>query len=77
MIIQQNMPISSATCDVCKKDFLHKFEGWSLYFHEDVMLEYMLDAEWHIEGNKCYCPSCHKIDDYDNVIIKNIDNIQS
>ena len=70
MIQQEHLPVYSAECDICKVDFEHPFEGWTVFLNEDNMLDSMSNAGWHIDGQKCYCPKCHEIDGEDNLIVK-------
>lgn len=36
---------------------------------EEEMRQMLYDDEWHVDGDKQYCPSCHRIDDDDNIVI--------
>lgn len=61
----------SATCDGCKEDFEDGGRGWSMFQDKSVISEMMGNSEWYITSdNKTYCPSCHSINDDDELILK-------
>ena len=70
MIQEEQAPVYSAECDMCKTDFECPFEGWSIFMSKDHMTDSMSNRNWHIDGDTCYCPKCHEIDDDDNLILK-------
>ena len=61
--------VYSAECDICKTPFEHPIEGWTTFLNEDYMLDSMGSYGWYVD-EKHYCPTCHTIDDDDNLIIK-------
>lgn len=59
----------SATCDCCGEGWYNDHYGWSAMNGEEEMRQMLYDDEWHVDGDKQYCPSCHRIDDDDNIVI--------
>jgi len=59
-------------CDNCGKDCNkdNEYSCWSdVSYTEDVSLE----ANWHKEDDKHYCPDCYSWDDDDNLVLKLIE----
>ena len=56
-------------CDVCGESFEH-IEGWTIFVDHNQIKENMQDADWYVDGNKCYCDLCHYIDDEDILQLK-------
>lgn len=56
-------------CDNCKETLVTFIEGFSLFVDQNQANNYAGENEWCKEGEKYYCPNCHKVDDGDNLII--------
>lgn len=57
-----------AKCDSCGKQWDN---GDSIsYYPGRTDVEYSLnESGWHIDGDKCYCPKHHTIDENDQIVI--------
>jgi len=64
------------TCDNCGETFEESHNGFSIFLDENQANDEADNDGWslHNENNKHYCPSCHTIDDDDNLIVKAIEN---
>lgn len=69
----QEVTMFGAVCDCCNEAWYNDHYGWSAMNDKSGLKEMLSNDEWHIsEDGKTYCPSCHTIDDDDNVVIKQI-----
>lgn len=59
MIQTNTANVYSAECDICKTDFEHPYEGWTVFLNEDMMLDSMANSGWHNGDEGCLCPKCH------------------
>lgn len=59
------------TCDICEEPF-EDYSGYSI-FVSDTDVD-PTDCEWYVDNDKHYCPSCHTIDENDNLILKSNTN---
>lgn len=63
-----------ATCDNCGESWYNDHHGWSAMNDESGLKEMISNDEWYTYGDKHYCPSCHNIDDDDNLVLKEVRN---
>lgn len=57
-------------CDGCGKD-VNKGEEYSCWNDEGYARETAIEADWHEDDDKHYCPDCYSYDDDGEVILKN------
>jgi len=57
------------SCDNCGETYTDEHSGFSIYVDESSAYESADSDGWYGDKNIHYCPSCHKIDDEDNLII--------
>jgi hypothetical protein len=63
----EKIEMYSVSCDVCETILETDYSCWN---HPEDAVEEAAEYGWHRDGDKHYCPDCHKFDDNDNVIIK-------
>lgn len=57
-----------ASCDLCGTSF-ETSEGWMAHMHKETIQESVVDSEWYLNVDTCYCDKCHEVDDNDNVVL--------
>lgn len=59
----------SLSCNNCGESFIEGHNGYSIFVDEQSAHEYADSEGWSSRDDKHYCPSCHTIDEDDNLII--------
>ena len=72
MIVQEIF--YAVQCDNCCQ-IAEDYNGFSYFISANSSNEKAMEAEYHKDGDKHYCPECHSFDDEDNLIIKIIDKV--
>ena len=58
------------TCDGCNEQWFDETNYYIAFTDESSIKDNVSNDEtWHTDGDKHYCPACHKIDDDDNLIL--------
>jgi hypothetical protein len=65
----QPITMYEAECDNCGEQYV-TYDGICAYHEAEQMKERLMEAEWHTDGDKHYCPECWSLNDNDEVVIK-------
>ena len=60
----------SLICDNCGKTYVENYYDYNVQIDPDMAMEYAKENDWISHEGKHYCPNCYKIDEDDNIIIK-------
>lgn len=60
----------SITCDNCEETYQNDHSGFSIFVDEIQAHDDADNSGWYSDDGKHYCPTCHEIDDNDDLIIK-------
>lgn len=58
-------------CDNCGKTYQNENTCFTAFVDKQDCAEDAEEGGWHVGRINQYCPSCHEIDDEDNLILKN------
>lgn len=61
-------------CNNCKKQWVDEDNGLTAMTDKSSMIDVIEeDSDWHVEGDKHYCPDCYKGFDEDDNLLINMD----
>lgn len=56
-------------CDNCGKE-ANLMGEYAALVDKETVLEDLIMSDYHVDGDKHYCPDCWSFDDEDNIVLK-------